>query len=41
MECPSKETLSRLPLAESVLWLWRWITRDERMETLWETHRGR
>jgi hypothetical protein len=41
MDCPSEEILSRLPLAEGVLWLWRWITRDERMETVWETHRGR
>jgi hypothetical protein len=41
MEVPSQQTLARLPLAESVLWLWAWIMREERMNTLWQTYRGR
>jgi hypothetical protein len=41
MDGPFAEILNRLPLAEGVLWLWRWITRDERLESLWRIHRGR
>jgi hypothetical protein len=33
--------LARMPLAEAVLLLWRWITCEERMQDLWEQHRGR
>ena len=33
--------LARMPLAEAVLWLWRFITNEERMATLWEANRGR
>ena len=41
MERTTQAMLARLPLAEAVLWLWRWITSDERMARLWSTHRGR
>jgi hypothetical protein len=41
MEVPTPQTLARLPLAEAVLWLWAWIMREERINTLWETCRGR
>ena len=41
MDRPSKEVLARMPLAESVLLLWRWVTNEERMQSLWNEHRGR
>ncbi len=41
MDRPSKEMLARMPLAESVLLLWRWVTSEERMQSLWNDHRGR
>ena len=41
MDRPSEEVLARMPLAEAVLLLWRWITCERRLEGLWNTHRGR
>jgi len=41
MDRPSKEMLARMPLAEAVLLLWRWVTCEERMQSLWSTYRGR
>jgi hypothetical protein len=41
MDCPSKEMLARMPLAESVMWLWRWVTSAERLQSIWDAHRGR
>ena len=41
MDRPSKAMLARMPLAESVLLLWRWVSCDERMQDLWNQHRGR
>jgi DDE family transposase len=41
MEVPSEETLARMPLAEGVLLLWRWITGEERLQTIWDRFRGR
>jgi len=41
MDRPSREILARMPLAEAVLLLWRWVTSDERMQQLWSQHRGR
>ena len=41
MDRPSKEILARMPLAESVLLLWRWVTSEERMQGLWNNHRRR
>ena len=31
MDVATKAMLARMPLAEAVLWLWRWITGEERM----------
>jgi hypothetical protein len=41
MNATTKAMLTRMPLAESVLWLWRLVTSEERMQPLWDTHRGR
>ena len=41
MDRPSKAMLARMPLAEAVLLLWQWVTSEERMQGLWERHRGR
>jgi hypothetical protein len=41
MDRPTKAVLARMPLAEAVLSLWRWTTDDERMQDLWNQHRGR
>ena len=41
MDRPFAEILKRLPLAEGLLWLWRWVTRGDRLESLWQAHRGR
>jgi hypothetical protein len=37
----AREALARMPLAEAVLQVWRWIASDERVELLFERHRGR
>jgi hypothetical protein len=41
MDRPSKAMLARMPLAEAVLLLWRWVTSEERMQALWDKYRGR
>jgi hypothetical protein len=41
MDETTKAMLARMPLAEAVLWLWRWITDEERLVRVWEAHRGR
>lgn len=41
MDGPCPEVLARMPLAEAVLLLWRWVASTERMGSLWERHRGR
>ena len=41
MDCPSAELLARMPLAEAVLWLWRWIADEEHLESLFDRYRGR
>jgi hypothetical protein len=41
MDCPSKDVLARMPLAEAVLTLWRWTTSEDRLNRLWDLHRGR
>ena len=41
MDRPTEKTLARMPLAEAVLLLWRWVTREDRLRELWNTHRGR
>ena len=39
MDAKTEAMLARMPLAEAVLWLWRWLTGEERMMRLWEAHR--
>jgi hypothetical protein len=41
MECPSKETLARMPLAEAVMLLWLWVTSEARLQGVWDRNRGR
>lgn len=41
MDSPNKDLLARMPLAESVMLLWKWVTSPERLEAIWEEHRGR
>jgi hypothetical protein len=41
MDRPSQEMLARMPLAEAVLLLWRWVTSVERLQGMWDRHRGR
>jgi hypothetical protein len=41
MNATTKAMLARMPLAEAVLWMWRLITSEERMQQLWDAHRGR
>jgi hypothetical protein len=36
----TREVLLRLPLAEAVLWLWRWVTDPLFLQTLFLQHRG-
>ena len=41
MDRPSKAMLARMPLAEAVLLLCQWVTNEQRMQVLWDQHRGR
>ncbi|HKB42011.1 MAG TPA: hypothetical protein VKD72_36630 [Gemmataceae bacterium] len=41
MDTLARSVLERLPLAEAVLWLWRWIAEDDYLQALFEAHRGR
>jgi hypothetical protein len=41
MDCPAPEVLARMPLAESVLLLWRWIADESHLESLFQRFRGR
>jgi len=41
MDCRFREVAARMPLAEAVLWLWRWVTSEDRLQSMWERHRGR
>jgi len=41
MDRPSDEVFARMPLAEAVLLLWKWVTCEKRLQGLWNTHRGR
>ena len=41
MDSPNEDVLARMPLAESVMLLWKWVTCPERLEAIWEEHRGR
>jgi hypothetical protein len=41
MEVPRQEILARMPLAEGVLLLWRWVTQEERLQSIWDRFRQR
>ncbi len=41
MDRPTAELLARMPLAESVMLLWKWVTSPERLKAIWDEHRGR
>lgn len=41
MDCLSPEVLGRMPLAESVLSIWRSLVSEERLQPIWDQHRGR
>ena len=41
MECPSADVLALMPLAQVVLTLWRSIADEQRLQSLWDRHRGR
>jgi hypothetical protein len=41
MDRPSQETLARMPLAEAVLLLWRFVMSEDRLDGLWNRYRGR
>jgi hypothetical protein len=41
MDCGFMEVAVRMPLAEAVFWLWRWVTREDRLQSLWGRYRGR
>lgn len=41
MDRPSKAVLERMPLAEGVLLLWRWIASPTRLQSIWDRFRGR
>lgn len=41
MDCPSKEVLARMPLAEAVLWLWRWVADESHLQAMFQRYRGR
>ena len=39
--CPSTRYLARLPLAEAVLTLWRWVADSGSLDQIFDDHRGR
>jgi hypothetical protein len=41
MEVPRRDTLARLPLAEAVLTLWRWVTDSGFLDQTFDDNRGR
>ena len=41
MDCLSPEVLGRMPLAESVLSIWRNLVSKEHLQPIWDEHRGR
>jgi hypothetical protein len=41
MDRPSEAVLKRMPLAEGVLLLWRWVASPTRLQSLWDDFRGR
>lgn len=41
MDRPHEDLLARMPLAEAVMLLWKWVTSPERLQAIWNEHRGR
>jgi hypothetical protein len=41
MDVPTAELLARMPLAEAVLWLWRWVADEEHLGSLFHRYRKR
>ena len=41
MEVPPRDTLARLPLAEAVLTLWRWVADSGSLDQIFDDNRGR
>ena len=41
MEVPTRDTLTRLPLAEAVLTLWRWVADSSSLDQIFDDNRGR
>jgi hypothetical protein len=41
MDRPSEAMLKRMPLAEGVLLLWRWVASPTRLQSVWDRFRGR
>ncbi len=41
MEAPAREIFARLPLAEAVLTLWRWVADANALDQIFDTYRGR
>ena len=41
MEVPRRDTLARLPLAEAVMTLWRWVADSGSLDQIFDDNRGR
>jgi hypothetical protein len=41
LEAPTREIFARLPLAEAVLTLWRWVADANALDLIFDTYRGR
>ena len=41
MDCPDREVMARMPLAEAVLILFAMVTEEEQLGKLWDANRGR
>jgi hypothetical protein len=41
MDRPAADVLARMPLAEAVLLLWRWVAEEEHLQSVFERWRGR
>ncbi len=41
MEVPRRDTLTRLPLAEAILTLWRWVADSGSLDQIFDENRGR
>lgn len=41
MDEVTKAMVARMPMAEAMLWLWRWLTGAERWLRIWNANRGR